>query len=224
MRETKLRERETQAFEPYSGEQGDRRGWGSLSSSPSPLQRLPTALPHLVPKARRRISNVNCWLHTITGSCGQEGCLNAGFPWGLEWDPWAASSVILLGNGVPWAQPLCPWPHSVSWHHLAFAWPELQAAPYHSRLCLSLAERVLSSGESFPICLLISFFWLWRKAMLLFSSRLGWQREWGMGRKGSTQRFLTRPGHIHTLLLFFFSCPLKVKFLTIHDSLKKREY
>ena len=77
-----------------------------------------------------------------------------------------------LGNGVRCAHSLCPRPHSVSWHCLTFACPELWAAPHHSCLCLSLAQRVLHLGESFPIWLLISYFGFGGRQC--YSSPPGW--------------------------------------------------
>lgn len=78
----------------------------------------------------------------------------------LEWNPRAASLVTWLANGVSCAHSLYPWPCSISWHHLAFVWPELQAALI-TRACALVWHReyytrvrASPSGYSFPFLVL----------------------------------------------------------------------
>lgn len=135
----------------------------------------------------------------------------------LEWNPRAASLVTWLANGVSCAHSLYPWPCSISWHHLAFVWPKLQAALI-TRACALVWHReyytrvrASPSGYSFPFLVL-------EKGSVTLLLQAGMSE----GMERSAQRcFFMGLGHIHTL---FFCCSLRAKFLTIHDSLRKREY
>lgn len=121
----------------------------------------------------------------------------------LEWNPWAASPVTWLGDGVSCAHSLYPWPCSISWHHLAFVWPKLQTVlitctcalvwhrEYYTRV------RASPSGYSFP-------FWVLEKGNVTLLLQAGMSE----GMKRSTQRYFFLWGwdiYIHYFLLPFKS-------------------
>lgn len=183
MRETKLREREKHKLLSHTQEN---KGTGGGDRHQVPLLRcqLPTC-PILIWSLRQGedFQVLNCWLHTIIGSCGQGGASVLAFPWGAVWgEVWAVSSVISTGQWGPWAQIPLPMASLRFLTSLGFC---LAGDPrLHITHVCALAWHREYHGWELPHLPTHFLFLALEEAMLLLPSRLGWQGvgNWG-GRK-----------------------------------------